>query len=102
MALDIVAGLTASQEGINRLKPAAEPLLTRLFRLLPDRELSRMVGGGGKAGDGADDSGGDAGGGGVDLRRKCLLGARCASQRGERAVAAGRARQRHMNSPRPP
>ncbi|GBF94253.1 hypothetical protein Rsub_06523 [Raphidocelis subcapitata] len=39
-ALDIVVGLTASQEGINRLKPAAEGLLSRLFRLLPDRALS--------------------------------------------------------------
>jgi hypothetical protein len=43
MALDIVAGLTATQEGINRLKPAAEPLVTRLFRLVPDRALSQQV-----------------------------------------------------------
>ncbi|KAI8469103.1 MAG: hypothetical protein J3K34DRAFT_514352 [Monoraphidium minutum] len=43
MALGIVAGLTASQEGINRLKPAAEPLAARLFRLLPDRALSQQA-----------------------------------------------------------
>lgn len=40
MALDIVAGLTGSQDGINRLKPAADALLSRLFRLLPDAALS--------------------------------------------------------------
>lgn len=40
MALDIVVGLTASQDGINRLKPAADALLTRLFRLVSDGALS--------------------------------------------------------------
>jgi hypothetical protein len=44
MALDIVAGLTASQDGINRLKPAGDGLIGRLFRLVPDRELSGQVG----------------------------------------------------------
>jgi hypothetical protein len=43
MALDIVVGLTATQEGINRLKPAADGLLARLFRLVPDRALSEQV-----------------------------------------------------------
>jgi len=43
MALDIVVGLTATQEGINRLKPAADALLSRLFRLIPDRNLSGQV-----------------------------------------------------------
>lgn len=43
VALEIVAGLTASQEGINRLKPAADGLLSRLFRLVPDQELSGQV-----------------------------------------------------------